>query len=107
MKIFTMKRTRLVVFNLVIFGILAGSCHGLRRHERHRRVSGPDPNPAVDSNGRILKDEQRENKHKPKFERCDDYEPEVLEEEPVGKKLILLFVSRQYLTLPYNDIFVY
>ena len=59
------------------------------RHGRHRRVSGPDP-VVLNSNGRQVKEEQKENKHKPNFERCDDYTPEVLEEEPVGKFLFLL-----------------
>ena len=56
------------------------------RHGRHRRVSGPDP-VVLNSNGRQVKEEQKENKHKPNFERCEDYTPEVLEEEPVGKFL--------------------
>ena len=59
------------------------------RHGRHRRVSGPDP-VVLNSNGRQVKEEQKENKHKPNFERCDDYTPDVLEEEPVGKFLFLL-----------------
>ena len=58
------------------------------RHGRHRRVSGPDP-VVLNSNGRQVKEEQKENIHKPNFERCDDYTPEVLEEEPVGKFLFL------------------
>merc|ERR1711974_36547 len=62
------------------------------RHERHRRVSGPDP-VVQNSNGIILKEEQKENKHKPNFERCDDYKPEVLEEEPVGTRVIRVFAS--------------
>ena len=56
---------------------------------RHRRQSGPDP-VVLNSNGRRVLEEQKENKHKPNFERCDDYTPEVLEEEPVGKFLFLL-----------------
>ena len=81
-----MKRTPYLVILFSVLGFL-GSTQGLRRHERHRRVSGPDPNPAVFG---IVKDEQKENKFKPKFERCDDYQPEVLEEEPVGKPLVFI-----------------
>ena len=62
------------------------------RHGRHRRVSGPDP-VVLNSNGRMVKEEQKENKHKPNFERCDDYTPEVLEEEPVGKFSSLYNIS--------------
>jgi len=47
---------------------------GLRRH-RHRRDEESE-----------LNAEQKENKHKPKFERCDDYHFSVLEESNAGKK---------------------
>ena len=46
---------------------------GLRRH-RHRRDEESE-----------LNAEQKENKHKPKFERCDDYHFSVLEESNAGK----------------------
>ena len=62
------------------------------RHGRHRRVSGPDP-VVPNSNGIVSKEEQKENKYKPNFERCDDYKPEVLEEEPVGTRVIRVFAS--------------
>ena len=61
------------------------------RHGRHRRVSGPDP-VVLNSNGRMVNEEQKENKHKPNFERCDDYTPEVLEEEPVGKFFVCFII---------------
>ena len=83
-----MKRTwffcRVVcaIFVILVFEVV--DSEALKRHGRHRRVSGPDP-VVLNSNGRMVKEEQKENKHKPNFERCDDYTPEVLEEEPVGK----------------------
>ena len=88
-----MKRTWWLLFSgfLVILVLLSevDKTNALQksvRHGRHRRVSGPDP-VVLNSNGRQVKEEQKENKHKPNFERCDDYEPKVLEEEPVGKFL--------------------
>lgn len=78
-----MKIKRLLV--LLLLYAVAGASEGLRRHGRHRRVSGPDP---VVLNGRVVKDEQKENQHKPSFERCDDYLPEVLEQSPAGKFFI-------------------
>ena len=93
-----MKRTwwlnfsGLVVILVLLLSEQAKKAEALKsvRHGRHRRVSGPDPVPVVlNSNGRQVKEEQKENKHKPNFERCDDYTPEVLEEEPVGKFLFL------------------
>ena len=80
-----------VVILVLLFSEQTKKAEALKsvRHGRHRRVSGPDP-VVLNSNGRQVKEEQKENKHKPNFERCDDYTPEVLEEEPVGKFLFLL-----------------
>ena len=70
-----MKRTcQYVILALwLVLGPLGGD--GLRRH-RHRRDEESE-----------LNAEQKENKHKPKFERCDDYHFSVLEESNAGKKL--------------------
>lgn len=59
--------------------------HGLRRHERHRRDPSARAEVFSSPSDRELKDEQKENKHRPKFERCDDYEPVVEEESAAGK----------------------
>ena len=74
----------------------------LRRHERHRRDPSARADPEVlglsDSE---LREEQKENKFKPEFERCDDYKPEVEEESQTGKKddtffsIITPFFSRK------------
>ena len=80
-----MKRTALSVILWGALVVLLGTpyeVYGLRRHERHRRVPGPE---VLGSSDRELKDEQKENQYKPNFERCDDYKPEVLEESAAGK----------------------
>ena len=88
-----MKRTRLV-FLLLFLAFWPEESSGLRH--RHRRVSGPDP-VVLNSNGRVVKTEQKENKHKPVFDKCDDYNLTVLEEEPVGKiQIFETFLSPSY-----------
>ena len=66
--------------------LLAPQVFCLRRHERHRRDPSARADPEVlglsDSE---LREEQKENKFKPEFERCDDYKPEVEEESQTGK----------------------
>ena len=79
---------------LVLLSLL-GLAQGLQRL-RHRRVSGPDPDPVVlgsSFSGHTQRRDQESNLHKPSFTRCEDYKPEVFEEEPQGKKVIDLLVS--------------
>ena len=78
-----MKRT----FLLILLSL--GLAHGLKRL-RHRRVSGPDPAVLGDTSfDRAQRQDQSSNLHKPTFTRCDEYEPEVFEEEPLGKKILI------------------
>jgi len=83
-----MKRT----FILVLLSLL-GLAQGLQRL-RHRRVSGPDPDPVVLGSGfvdRAQREDQESNLHKPIFTQCEFYDPEVFEEEPQGKNILFLF----------------
>ena len=82
--------------------LLAPQVFCLRRHERHRRDPSARADPEVlglsDSE---LREEQKENKFKPEFERCDDYKPEVEEESQTGKTtaffpLLHLFFAERY-----------
>ena len=80
-----MKRT----FILVLLSLL-GLAQGLQRL-RHRRVSGPDPDPVVLGSGfvdRAQREDQESNLHKPIFTQCEFYDPEVFEEEPQGKNIL-------------------
>lgn len=79
---------------VLVLGCLTQNSTGLKRHGRHRRVSGPDP-AVVNSNERRIKAEQLENKFKPNFKRCDDYLPEVDEQSPAGKFFISFFYIQQ------------
>jgi hypothetical protein len=81
-----MRRTCQVILFCVIVILSSSGCEATKRHSRrHRRVPGPDPVVLGSANGFEAKEAQQENQHKPNFERCDDYKPEVLEEAPTGK----------------------
>jgi len=59
------------------------------RAGRHRRVPDPGPDPVVQVFGEVQ--EQQQNKHKPVFENCENYQPEVNEEASRGRNLFILF----------------
>lgn len=67
------------------------SSTGSRRHGRHRR----DPEPVVIGTNSVFEavEEQQENKHKPKFEHCDDYVPQVEEQADRGTRVIRVYAT--------------
>ena len=59
------------------------------RAGRHRRVPDPGPEPVVQVFGEVQ--EQQQNKHKPVFENCENYQPTVNEEASRGRTFFIDF----------------
>lgn len=90
-----MPRTALIA-TLLLWLQLSHVGASLRHHGRHRREPGPraDANPQsqfLAPREHLLKEEQKQNIFKPKFERCKEYQPEVEEEESRGRTFVLFF----------------
>ena len=49
------------------------------------RTKRANPDPLLNQISRSRLDLQKQNEHKPKFNRCDDYKPKLQEESPKGK----------------------
>ena len=65
------------------------------RAGRHRRVPDPGPEPVVQVFGEVQ--EQQQNKHKPVFENCENYQPTVNEEASRGRTFFIDFCCTLWL----------
>ena len=74
----------LCLFVGVLFFDSARTVHSRHnRAGRHRRVPDPGPEPVVQVFGEVQ--EQQQNKHKPVFENCENFQPSVNEEASRGR----------------------
>jgi len=62
------------------------------RAGRHRRVPDPGPDPVVQVFGEV-QEQQQQNKHKPVFENCENYTPEVNEEASRGRIIFFYYTQ--------------